>query len=207
MKKTMIAALFAIASLNAIAAGATDSGRSVSISEWVQDSASTLKRRFFGADEENSIGKILAPNVQSVCKSAGATVSVATADYNRYLATCDKDGKTLITVDSWRVDPATIRYSLRIPKPTVDALAYQYASERDPLKATPAAVDSWSILDRTCGDLGVTWQEREAGQWNRAGYCKDSTGEIVAYLVGVDMDSDVVLLVSAKKMPQLAKGK
>lgn len=203
MKKTMIAALFAIASLNAIAAGATDSGRTVSISEWVQDSVSALKQRFFGADDENNIGKVLAPGVESGCKSMGATISVAKADYSRYLATCEKAGKSLITIDSWRVDPSTIRFSLRIPTPVVDALAYQYAREREPLKATPTAADSWSLLDRICDYGGASsWQMRDDGQWNRRGYCTDAAGQIEAHIVGLNLDADFVVIVSASKMPQ-----
>lgn len=205
--KFFIATFLTVASLQVSAAGATDSGRAVSVSEWVQDSVSALKQRFFGADDENNIGKILAPNVESFCKSGGATVSVAKADYSRYLAMCEKTGRDLITIDSWRVDPSTIRYSLRIPTPVVDVLAYQYARERDPLKAAPSAVDSWSLLDRICSDFGATWQMREDGQWNRYGYCKDSAGKVAAHIVGLDLYPDFVVMVSTSKMPQKPEAK
>lgn len=204
--KFFIATFLTVASLQVSAAGSIDLGRSFGVSEWIQDSVSTLKQRFFRADEKN-IGKILAPNIQSVCKSAGATVSVAKADDDRYLATCDKAGQPLATVDAWRVDPATIRYSLRIPTPVVDVLAYQYANERDPLKATPSAFDSWSMLDIICSDFGATWQMREDGQWNRYGYCKNSAGEVAAHIVGLDLDPDFVVMVSTSQMPQKPEAK
>lgn len=206
--KLFIATFLTVASLQVSAAGATDSGRAVSVSEWVQDSVSALKQRFAWADDENNIGKVFAPSVEIVCKSVGATVSVAKADYSRYLATCEKSGKSLITIDSWRVDPSTIRLSLRIPTPVVDVLAYQYAREREPLKATTAAADSWSLLDRICDYGGAaSWQMRDDGQWNRRGYCMDAAGQIEAHVVGLDLDADFVVIFSASKMPQKPEAK
>jgi len=157
-----------------------------------------LVASFHAGANEASLDR-MAPYMEGFCKEMGGALSVARADTDGYLATCTTPGQALFTVDAWRIDPTTVRASMRIPAAIARKLATEFEMAREPLKEPPSPIfgDVWSLLDVICSDYGGAWREREKSAWTRLGSCVDDYTNRTVHILSMDLESDFVIVTSS----------